>query len=151
LRSSSLVDPNCTSCQNQMIFTLLAIYCTPTKHRITRKKFKNTQPIVSKKPIARQKYRVPIHRKKSFSIFLSPAGISLTKLSLGGNNLYTMSLFQPKESLVSDIPAGDRNIEKLFCGVETAVYKASSKLYLIRDFGRSGNRKWDRIKGYKSF
>ncbi len=29
-----------------------------------------------------------VHRKKSFSIFPSPAGMSLTKLSLGGNNLY---------------------------------------------------------------
>jgi hypothetical protein len=54
-----------------------------------------------------------IHTKKSFSIFPSPAGMSLTKLSLGGNNLYMTSLFPPKESLVSDIPAGDGNIEKL--------------------------------------
>jgi hypothetical protein len=39
----------------------------------------------------------------------------LTKLSLGGNNddvIY--KLFPPRESLVSDIPAGDGNIEKLF-------------------------------------
>ncbi len=55
-----------------------------------------------------------IHRKKSFSIFPSPAGMSLTKLSLGGNNLYMTSLFPPRESLVIDIPAGDGNIEKLF-------------------------------------
>jgi hypothetical protein len=40
--------------------------------------------------------------------------MSLTKLSLGGNNLYMTSLFPPRESLVSDIPAGDGNIEKLF-------------------------------------
>ncbi len=46
-----------------------------------------------------------LHRKKRFSIFPSPAGISLTKLSLGGNNLYMTSLFLPRESLVSDIPA----------------------------------------------
>jgi hypothetical protein len=39
--------------------------------------------------------------------------MSLTKLSLGGNNLYMTSLFPPRESLVSDIPAGDGNIEKL--------------------------------------
>jgi hypothetical protein len=32
-----------------------------------------------------------MHRKKSFAIFPSPAGMSLTKLSLGGNNLYTTS------------------------------------------------------------
>ncbi len=40
--------------------------------------------------------------------------MSLTKLSLGGNNLYMTPLFPPRESLVSDIPAGDGNIEKLF-------------------------------------
>ncbi len=55
--------------------------------------------------------------KKCFSIFPSPAWTSLTKLSLGGNNLYMTSLFSPRESLVSDIPAGDGNIEKLLYGV----------------------------------
>jgi hypothetical protein len=60
-----------------------------------------------------------VHSKKSFSIFPSPAGMSLTstKFSLGGNNLYMTSLFPPRESLVSDIPAGVENIEKLFYGV----------------------------------
>ncbi len=43
-----------------------------------------------------------------------PAAMSLTKLSLGGNNLFMTSLFPPRESLVSDIPARDGNIEKLF-------------------------------------
>jgi hypothetical protein len=58
-----------------------------------------------------------IHRKKSFSIFpASPAGMSLTNLSLGGNNLYMTSLFPPRESSVGDIPAGDGNIEKFFYG-----------------------------------
>jgi hypothetical protein len=44
--------------------------------------------------------------------------MSLTKLYLGGNNDVIYKLFPPRESLVSDIPAGDRNIEKLFlqCG-----------------------------------
>ncbi len=58
--------------------------------------------------------QITIHLKKSFSIFPSPAGISLTKLSLGGKKFYMTSLFPPRESLVSDIPAGDGNIEKLF-------------------------------------
>jgi hypothetical protein len=40
--------------------------------------------------------------------------MSLTKLSLGGNNDVIYKLFPPKEILVSDIPAGDGNIEKLF-------------------------------------
>jgi hypothetical protein len=38
-----------------------------------------------------------IHRKKSFSIFPSPAGMSLTKLSLGGNNDVIYKLFPPRE------------------------------------------------------
>jgi hypothetical protein len=63
--------------------------------------------------------RKSIHRKKSFSIFPSPAGMSLTKVSLGGNNFYMTSLFPAMESLISDIPAGDGNIEKLFNGVGT--------------------------------
>jgi hypothetical protein len=40
--------------------------------------------------------------------------MSLTNLSLGGNNDDIYILFLPRESLVSDILAGDRNIEKLF-------------------------------------
>jgi hypothetical protein len=52
--------------------------------------------------------------KKGFSIFPSPAGMSLSKLSLGWNNDVIYILFPPGGSLVSDIPAGDGNIEKLF-------------------------------------
>ncbi len=46
---------------------------------------------------------IRVHRKKIFSIFPSAAGISLTKLSLGGNNLYMTLLFPPRESLVSEV------------------------------------------------
>jgi hypothetical protein len=42
-------------------------------------------------------------------IFSSPAGISLTKLSLTGN----YKLFPPRKSLVSDIP-GDGKIANIF-------------------------------------
>jgi hypothetical protein len=42
-------------------------------------------------------------------IFPSPAGMSLTKLSLDGN-----TVFLPRESLVSDIPAGDGKMANLF-------------------------------------
>jgi hypothetical protein len=52
--------------------------------------------------------------KKSFLIFPSPAGMSLTKLSLGGNNDVIYIIVPPRESLVSDIPAGEGNLEKLF-------------------------------------
>jgi hypothetical protein len=40
--------------------------------------------------------------------------MSLTKLSLGRNYDVIYKLFLPRESLVSDMPAGDSNIEKLF-------------------------------------
>jgi hypothetical protein len=47
-------------------------------------------------------------------MFLSPAGMSLTKLSRGGDNdLKYKSLV----CLVSDIPAREGNIEKLFLTV----------------------------------
>jgi hypothetical protein len=36
--------------------------------------------------------------------------MSLTKLYLSGNNDIIYKLFLPRESLVSDIPAGDGNI-----------------------------------------
>jgi hypothetical protein len=76
-----------------------------------------------------------LHRKKSLSIFLSPAGMSLTKLSLGGNYDVIYKLFPPRESLVSDIPAGDGNIEKLFlrcCSLrEKKIYIAA--MPIIRD------------------
>jgi hypothetical protein len=49
--------------------------------------------------------------------------MSLTKLSLGGNNDVIYKLFPPRESLVSDIPAGDGNIEKFFYGVSTRLKK----------------------------
>ncbi len=64
------------------------------------------------------KYSFSEHRKKSFSIFPSPAGMSLTKLSLGGNYDVIYKLFLPRESFLNDIPAGDGNIEKLFYGEE---------------------------------
>jgi hypothetical protein len=43
--------------------------------------------------------------------------MSLTKLSLGGNYDFKYKLFLPRESLESDNPAGDGNIEKLFYSV----------------------------------
>jgi hypothetical protein len=47
-------------------------------------------------------------------IFPSPAGMSLTKLSLGGNYDVIYKLFPSMESLVSDIPAGDGKMGNLF-------------------------------------
>jgi hypothetical protein len=45
--------------------------------------------------------------------------MSLTKLFLGGNYEVIYKLFPPRESFVSNIPAGDGNIEKLFFTVHT--------------------------------
>jgi hypothetical protein len=62
----------------------------------------------------------------------------LTKLSLGGNNLYMTSLFPPRESFVSDIPAGVGNIEKLFLGcTHHGNGKVKSKVLSLQlfDFG----------------
>jgi hypothetical protein len=50
--------------------------------------------------------------KKTFRYSRPPAGMSVTKLFLGGNNDVIYKLFP--QSLVIDIPAGDGNIEKLF-------------------------------------
>jgi hypothetical protein len=47
--------------------------------------------------------------------------MSLTKLSLGGNNIYDV-ITPAHGSLASDIPAGDGNIEKLFLRCRQRVY-----------------------------
>jgi hypothetical protein len=84
--------------------------------------------------------RWALHHKKSCSIFPSPAGMSLTKLSLIGNYDTIYKLFLPREILVSDIPAGLRNIEKLFlqcspqilallAGFKRVFKEGSSKVY----------------------
>ncbi len=50
-----------------------------------------------------------VHCKKRLAIFPPPAGMSLTKLSLAGNNLINHA----RESLISDIPAGDKKFANL--------------------------------------
>ncbi len=54
--------------------------------------------------------------------------MSLTKLSLAGNNV----IF-PKESLVSDIPAGDGKIDNLYSAwiIFVKVYKIILVLYFL--------------------
>ncbi len=63
----------------------------------------------------------PYTVKKSFSIFPSPAGMSLTKLFLGENNDVIYKILLPRESFVSDILAGEGNIEKRFFTVYAGV------------------------------
>jgi hypothetical protein len=58
-----------------------------------------------------------IHRKKRFTSFPSPAGMSLTKLPLGRNNSVMTSLFPPRESLVVTSLLGTGNSRTFFYGV----------------------------------
>jgi hypothetical protein len=60
-----------------------------------------------------------VNSKKRLMIFLSPAAMSLTELSLARNNKY---LFPARESLVCDIQAGDGKIDNLFYSVPRAPF-----------------------------
>jgi hypothetical protein len=55
-----------------------------------------------------------LHRKKKFTSFPSPAGMSLIKLLLGRNNLVMTSLFPPRESLVMTSRLGTGNSRTFF-------------------------------------
>ncbi len=55
-----------------------------------------------------------LHRKKRFTCFPSPAGMSLTKLPLGRNNSVMTSLFPPRESLVVTSRLGTGNSRTFF-------------------------------------
>jgi hypothetical protein len=62
-------------------------------------------------------------------IFPSPAGMSLTKLSLGGNYDVIYKLFPSMESLVSDIPAGDGKMGNLFSQIIVFNFKWVKKRF----------------------
>jgi hypothetical protein len=55
-----------------------------------------------------------LHRKKRFTSFPSPDGMSLTKLPLGRNNSVMTSLFSPRESLVVTSRLGTGNSRTFF-------------------------------------
>jgi hypothetical protein len=59
-----------------------------------------------------------LHSKKKVREFPVPSWDVTTKLSLGGNNDVITELFLPRESLVSDNPAGDGKLGNLFYGVD---------------------------------
>ncbi len=67
-----------------------------------------------------------LHRKKGFTSFPSPAGMSLTKLPLGRNNSVMTSLFPPRESLVVTSRLGTGNPRTFFLRfiVESVTKKA---------------------------
>jgi hypothetical protein len=58
-----------------------------------------------------------LHSKKKVREIPLPSRNVTTKLSLGGNIDVITELFQPRGSLVSDIPAGDGKLVNLFYGV----------------------------------
>ncbi len=71
----------------------------------------------SSQPILKQ-YNSHYTVKKKVREFPVPRRDVTTKLSLGGNNDVITELFLPRESLVSDIPAGDGKLVNLFYGVK---------------------------------
>ncbi len=73
--------------------------------------------IKCKHSAGQQRNMPPLHRKKRFTSFPSPAGMSLTKLPLGRNNSVMTSLFPPRESLVVTSRLGTANSRTFFYGV----------------------------------
>ncbi len=59
-----------------------------------------------------------IHRKKRFTSFPSPAGMSLTKLPLGRNTSVMTSLFPPRESMAVTSRLGTGNSRTFFFTVQ---------------------------------
>jgi hypothetical protein len=74
-----------------------------------------------------------MHRKKRFTSFPSPAGMSLTKLPLGRNNSVITSLFPPRESLVVTFRLGTGNSRTFFlrCGCRLNDMAKEMKLRII--------------------
>jgi hypothetical protein len=60
---------------------------------------------------------IEVHHKKRFTSFPFPAGMSLTKLRLGRNDLVMTSLFPPSESLVVASRLGTGNSRTFFYSV----------------------------------
>ncbi len=87
-----------------------------------------------------------LHRKKRFTSFPSPAGMSLTKLPLGRNNSVMTTLFPPWFSLVVTSRLGTGNSWTFFYGVSskqvrsqwTYVHLHSETLqdFIISSFGK---------------
>jgi hypothetical protein len=76
-----------------------------------------------------------VHRKISFDNPVPSRGMSLT-----GNNLYMTSLFPPRESLVSDIPAGDGKSKSFFYGVRSI--RVSLNYFIFRFQKPVGVQAW---------
>ncbi len=89
--------------------------------------------MMRRKIFARQQGSYSVHRKKRFTSFPSPAGMSLTKLPLGRNNSVMTSLFPPRESLVvtSRLGTGKSRTFFLRCRCRRIHLPPCSQLYLF--------------------
>ena len=80
-----------------------------------------------------------VHCKKSFTLFHFPVGMSLTKLSLAGNN---------KKSLIFFLQCRDTNCEKLFASNDNPFFcERVGKAYLYRFRKRTGQQKTHNFRG----
>ncbi len=70
-----------------------------------------------------------LHRKKRFTSFPYPAGMSLTKLPLGRNNSVMTSLFPPRESLVVTSRLGTGNSRTFFYGVSLYTFNVGTPIF----------------------
>ncbi len=74
------------------------------------------------------------HRKKRFTSFPSPAGMSQTKLPLGRNNSVMTSLFPPRESLVVTSRWGRETREPFFYGATATTNPLTRQRTVAWDF-----------------
>jgi hypothetical protein len=91
-----------------------------------------------------------LHRKKAFQYYRRVPSQDVTYQTLPERELWRhIKLFLPRETLVSDIPAGDGNIEKLFlqcrpCIVHAGIlYNSKYIKYIIQGEGEGRRgRSW---------
>ncbi len=97
------------------------------------------------------KQKDSMHCKKRLLIFPFLAGMSLTKLSLGGNNDVIYKLFPARKSLVSDIPAWDGKTANLFLQCESVLLFQYEYCILVKNYEKmvkTGLTKYKKIVKY---
>jgi hypothetical protein len=98
------------------MFRILEEGFTPTVEDILRSRVRTTGIVELgfRLNFDKRELNFQVHRKKSFTSFPSPAGMSLTKFPLGRNNSVMTSLFPPRESLVVTSRLGTGNSRTFF-------------------------------------
>ncbi len=117
----SILDRN----SNQQFFFIRSQTCFPLRYRTTARHLYSPTLSPSKRTV---------HRKKRFTSFSSPAGMSLTKLPLCRNNSVMTSLFPPRESLVVTSRLGTGNSRAFLYGVPPCDFLAAYTTSLIQEF-----------------